>query len=119
MTNRIFPFPERRKDQDFIAEIVVPPKYTRAFGALYEAFARGEASPLSPLPIQYADFALWQREWLSGEELERQLGYWRARLASLPNLELPTDRRRPATGEYKRMLNLIFRFRPHGIAHHH
>ncbi|MEV1178600.1 amino acid adenylation domain-containing protein, partial [Nonomuraea sp. NPDC049784] len=56
---------------------------------LYQAFARGEASPLAPLPVQYADFAVWQREWLRGEVLEGQLGYWRERLEGAPVLELP------------------------------
>src|SRR5258708_9230375 len=48
-------------------------------------------SPLPALPIQYADFAIWQRSWLKGEELERQLSYWRAQLANLPVTALPTD----------------------------
>ncbi|WP_279576437.1 non-ribosomal peptide synthase/polyketide synthase [Actinomadura nitritigenes] len=64
--------------------------------ALYEAFCRGERSSLAPLPVQYADYAVWQREWLRGEVLEGQLGYWRDRLDGLPVLELPTDRPRPA-----------------------
>ncbi|HLL82605.1 MAG TPA: condensation domain-containing protein, partial [Longimicrobium sp.] len=63
---------------------------------LYEAFSRGEEAPLPELPIQYADYAVWQREWLSGEVLEAQIGYWRARLAGAPALlELPTDHPRP------------------------
>ncbi|RMF31802.1 MAG: amino acid adenylation domain-containing protein, partial [Chloroflexi bacterium] len=65
--------------------------------ALYEAFAAGKPSPLPELPIQYADFAVWQREWLQGEVLEAQLAYWKEQLAGLPPiLELPTDRPRPA-----------------------
>ncbi|MEU7876565.1 condensation domain-containing protein, partial [Dactylosporangium sp. NPDC049140] len=52
--------------------------------------------PLSPLPVQYADFAVWQRRWLTGEVLDGQLAYWRRRLADVPALELPTDRPRPA-----------------------
>ncbi len=65
--------------------------------ALYTAFSRGEAPPLADLPIQYADYAAWQRQWLSGEVLERQLAYWKEQLAGLPPLlELPTDRPRPA-----------------------
>ena len=68
----------------------------RELGALYEAFAAGRPSPLPELPIQYADFASWQRRWLSGEELERQLGFWRDILAGAPaTLELPADRPRP------------------------
>ncbi|MET0400101.1 MAG: condensation domain-containing protein, partial [Longimicrobiaceae bacterium] len=68
----------------------------REIGVLYEAFARGEESPLDDLPIQYADFAVWQRERLSGERLEAQLAYWRDQLRDPPVLELPTDRPRPA-----------------------
>ncbi|HEY0783407.1 MAG TPA: condensation domain-containing protein, partial [Thermoanaerobaculia bacterium] len=67
------------------------------FLALYKAFERGERSPLLPLPVQYADFAVWQRRWLRGEVLERQLAWWRERLAGAPELlELPTDLPRPA-----------------------
>ncbi|MGB8645079.1 MAG: amino acid adenylation domain-containing protein [Anaerolineae bacterium] len=64
--------------------------------ALYHAFLKGDPSPLPPLPIQYADFARWQREWLKGEVLARQLSYWQAQLAGAPALELPTDHPRPA-----------------------
>ena len=64
---------------------------------LYKAFATEQPSPLAELPIQYADFAVWQREWLAGERLEAQLSYWRKRLAGAPPLlELPTDFPRPA-----------------------
>src|SRR5690606_5781542 len=59
--------------------------------------AAGQPSPLPELPIQYADYAHWQREWLQGEVLEKQLAYWRERLGDEPPvLELPTDRPRPA-----------------------
>ncbi|GAX45370.1 non-ribosomal peptide synthase [Tolypothrix sp. NIES-4075] len=65
--------------------------------ALYEAFCQGKLSPLPELPIQYADFAEWQRQWLSGKVLESQLNYWKQQLAKAPPfLELPTDRPRPA-----------------------
>ena len=65
--------------------------------ALYSAFMRGEASPLPPLPIQYADFAVWQREWLAGERLESEAKFWRAQLDGAPfQLDLPTDKPRPA-----------------------
>jgi len=68
---------------------------TRELWALYEAFSEGMPSPLPELPIQYADFAAWQRQWLQGEVLEGQLAYWRRRLEGLASLELPADRRRP------------------------
>ncbi|WP_365731752.1 amino acid adenylation domain-containing protein [Ramlibacter sp.] len=64
--------------------------------ALYGALRRGEASPLAPLPIQYADYAHWQRQWLQGGALRRQLDYWRGQLEGAPALlALPTDRPRP------------------------
>ncbi len=69
---------------------------------LYAAFKAKEPSPLPELPIQYADFAHWQREWLQGEILEAQLAYWRQQLGgSAPILELPTDRPRPAMQTYQ------------------
>jgi amino acid adenylation domain-containing protein len=69
----------------------------RELAALYAAFTRGEPSPLPPLGIQYADFATWQRDHVSGPVLERQLAFWRRALAGAPALlELPTDRPRPA-----------------------
>ncbi|MFW9264014.1 non-ribosomal peptide synthase/polyketide synthase [Nostoc sp. CALU 546] len=65
--------------------------------ALYNAYSQGQPSPLLPLPIQYADFALWQRQWLQGEVLNSQLSYWKEQLANAPTfLSLPTDRPRPA-----------------------
>jgi amino acid adenylation domain-containing protein/non-ribosomal peptide synthase protein (TIGR01720 family) len=69
----------------------------REIAALYAAFLNGKESPLPELQIQYADYAVWQREWLQGEVLERQLDYWRRQLEDLPVLELPTDHPRPAT----------------------
>ncbi|MFD6291565.1 amino acid adenylation domain-containing protein, partial [Streptomyces sp. NPDC060205] len=68
----------------------------RELAALYEAFRTGEPNPLPPPAVQYADFAAWQREWLTGDVLEAQLSYWRAALADVPELDLPTDRPRPA-----------------------
>jgi amino acid adenylation domain-containing protein len=65
--------------------------------ALYAAFARGEGSPLEPLPIDYGDFAAWHLEWLESADLARQRAYWRERLSGeLPVLDLEPDRRRPA-----------------------
>ncbi|HEV3051885.1 MAG TPA: amino acid adenylation domain-containing protein, partial [Longimicrobium sp.] len=74
----------------------------RELSALYEAFREGRESPLPELPVQYADYAVWQREQLAGEVLDRQLAYWRDRLAGAPELlELPTDRPRPAVQTYR------------------
>jgi hypothetical protein len=69
--------------------------------ALYEAFSGGKPSPLAELPIQYADYAVWQREWLRGEVLDSQLSYWREQLRDLPTLELPTDRPRPPEQSFR------------------
>src|SRR5712692_201968 len=64
---------------------------------LYDAFRQGKPSPLEELPIQYADYALWQQNWLRGDVLETQLAYWKKQLAGIPSLlELPTDRPRAA-----------------------
>ncbi|HEX2092659.1 MAG TPA: amino acid adenylation domain-containing protein, partial [Longimicrobiaceae bacterium] len=69
----------------------------REISTLYSAFTRGEEARLPELPVQYADYAAWQREWLSGEVLEREIGWWREQLSEAPALlELPTDRPRPA-----------------------
>src|SRR5882724_624862 len=69
--------------------------------ALYGAYLRGEANPLPELPIQYADYAEWQRQWLQGEVLQRQLSYWKEQLSGVPILDLPTDRPRPAVQTYR------------------
>jgi non-ribosomal peptide synthetase component F/thioesterase domain-containing protein/acyl carrier protein len=69
---------------------------------LYAAFSEGKPSPLAELPIQYADFAQWQREWLQGEVLEAQLKYWKQQLSgTLEAIPLPTDYPRPAVQTYK------------------
>lgn len=71
--------------------------FYRELEALYTAFLEDKPSPLAELPLQYADFACWQRKTLQGEVLDRQLGYWRDQLSqSLAPLELPTDRPRPS-----------------------
>ena len=68
----------------------------RELGALYRAFMAGEGDPLPALTIQYPDYAAWQRQWLAGERLQRQVDYWRQTLAGAPALlEFPTDRPRP------------------------
>src|ERR1700732_2881582 len=68
----------------------------RDLSELYRAFALGLASPLPELPIQYGDFTVWQRRWLTGEVLAQHVSYWRRRLDGLPPLlELPLDREAP------------------------
>jgi hypothetical protein len=74
----------------------------REVAILYDACLHGQPSPLPSLPIQYADFAQWQRTWLQGEVLEAQLAYWRKQLAGAPPmLELPTDRSRSPVQTFK------------------
>ncbi|HEX6290855.1 MAG TPA: condensation domain-containing protein, partial [Herpetosiphonaceae bacterium] len=77
----------------------------RELAALYAASISGADPALgpvgTPLPIQYADFAIWQRQWLQGKVLDQQLGYWKRQLADLPVLELPADRPRPAVQSYR------------------
>jgi amino acid adenylation domain-containing protein len=76
--------------------------FIRELSTLYEAFLSGQPSPLSDLSLQYADFAVWQRQWLQGEVLEAQLTYWKQQLAGAPPvLKLPTDRPRPAVQAYR------------------
>jgi amino acid adenylation domain-containing protein len=67
----------------------------KELASLYATFCAEEASLLPELPIQYADFAVWQRQWLQGEVLQTQLDYWQQQLNNLPILELPTDFPRP------------------------
>jgi amino acid adenylation domain-containing protein len=74
----------------------------REMVVLYGAFTQSRPSPLAELPIQYADFAAWQRSWLQGEVLERQLEYWRRHMAgAAPVLELPFDHRRPVQQTFR------------------
>ena len=68
---------------------------TKELASLYEAFSANVPSPLSEPPIQYGDFSVWQRDWLSGPVLDEQLEYWREQLAGVPVLDLPTDHPRP------------------------
>ncbi len=71
--------------------------FMREISIIYQAFSQDKDCPLPDLPIQYADFSTWQRDWLSGEVLEKQLNYWKEKLGNdLPILELPTDKPRPA-----------------------
>lgn len=74
----------------------------RELTTLYEAFSSGKPSPLPALPIQYADFAHWQRQWLQGDIWESQLSYWQEKLGpSVPLLKLPTDYRRSAVQTFQ------------------
>jgi amino acid adenylation domain-containing protein len=74
----------------------------RELEALYETFSNGKLLSLPELPIQYGDFAIWQRQWLQGEVLDSQLRYWKKQLADIPAvLELPTDRPRPPVQSYR------------------
>ncbi|MET0413103.1 MAG: amino acid adenylation domain-containing protein, partial [Polyangiaceae bacterium] len=99
--------------------------FARECAALYEAFAAGLPSPLAPLPVQYADYAAWQRQWLESGEAERQLEFWRRTLGSEhPVLTLASDRPRPAEqsfrGDYHRFRldrALSQRVRDFGVRH--
>ena len=69
--------------------------------AFYEAYSTRQPPALPQLPIQYADYVVWQQEWLQGETLASQISYWRDQLAGIPVLEIPTDRARPAVQTYR------------------
>src|ERR1044072_6802383 len=76
--------------------------FVRDIGRLYEAYEAGEPSSLQELPVQYGDYAVWQRESLSGPVLEEQVKYWKEQLASAPTvIELPTDRMRGGVQSYR------------------
>ena len=74
---------------------------TQELWTLYDAYANGKPSPLQDLAVQYADYAVWQREWLQGDVLESQLSYWKEQLKELPILNLPTDHPRPAKQSFR------------------
>ncbi len=73
----------------------------RELTVLYEAFSTSKISPLPDISIQYADFAIWQRQWLQGELQKTQLNYWKQQLADASTLALPTDRPRPAVQSFR------------------
>ncbi|MEH2104792.1 amino acid adenylation domain-containing protein [Nostoc sp.] len=76
--------------------------FRRELFSLYTAFCARKPSPLTELPLQYADFAHWQRQWLQGKVLETQLNYWQKQLAAVPPLlELPTDKTRPSVQSFR------------------
>ncbi|HEV2864151.1 MAG TPA: SDR family NAD(P)-dependent oxidoreductase [Pyrinomonadaceae bacterium] len=99
----------RLGDEDYVLQLVLHHIVSDAWSiavlirevsVLYEAFREGRPSPLAELPIQYADYAAWQRRWLQGEVLERLLGYWKQRLAGLTPLQIPADHQRPPVQTY-------------------
>jgi len=73
----------------------------KEISCLYAAFVQHQPSPLPELARQYADFSVWQRSWLQGPRLLRELDYWRQRLHNLPTLDIPTDRPRPPAQSYR------------------
>ena len=75
---------------------------------LYESFATGRPSRLPELPIRYADFAVWQRQWLQGEILDSQMAYWKKQLAGASVLELPTDHPRPSVQTFRGSKQFLF-----------
>ncbi|WP_060479570.1 non-ribosomal peptide synthetase, partial [Pseudomonas monteilii] len=82
--------------------------FARELGELYEAFVDDRDSPLAPLPVQYLDYSVWQRQWLESGEGARQLAYWKNRLGDEhPVLALPTDRPRPAVQSHR---GALYRF---------
>ncbi|HKN83704.1 MAG TPA: condensation domain-containing protein, partial [Pyrinomonadaceae bacterium] len=80
----------------------------REAATLYQSYIDGRDVQLPEIVVQYADFARWQREWLTGEVLEEQLSYWREQLGGAPaELELPVDRARPETPNYKGAMETV------------
>jgi len=75
--------------------------FFRELTVLYEAFFKGQQSPLPPLPVQYADFAIWQREWLAGARIDEHLSYWRRKLSGAPPLLTLSDKPRPRIESYR------------------
>jgi amino acid adenylation domain-containing protein len=82
-------------------DVSIQSVFLKELTALYEAYSIGKPSPLAPLPVQYADFAVWQRQRLTPEILSSHLDYWKQQLADLPVLQLPYDRPRPAVGTFR------------------
>jgi amino acid adenylation domain-containing protein/non-ribosomal peptide synthase protein (TIGR01720 family) len=74
---------------------------TKELSILYRVFLVGAPSPLPDLPLQYADYAIWQNDWMKGDALKQELGYWEDKLGDAAQLELPTDHPRPLVHRYK------------------
>ncbi len=81
--------------------------FSHEVSALYLAFSQGQPSPFAELPLQYADYAVWQRRWLDGEVMENGLSYWKKQLENAAILKLPTDRPRPPIKTYQGH-NIVF-----------
>jgi amino acid adenylation domain-containing protein len=79
----------------------------KELGTLYEALINGQANPLPPLPVQYADYAVWQRDVLHGDLLESELEYWKRQLADLRSLDIPADYPRPALQTSRGVRNFL------------
>ncbi len=73
----------------------------RELSALYQGYRASTPAALPDLPIQYADYSVWQRDWLQGDNLDSQLSYWRKQLDGLSTLPLPTDHPRPPVQTYR------------------
>ena len=87
---------------DRFATLTFDRKVAAPVATLYAAFSTGKADQLPALEFQYADYAAWQRQWLQGEELERQIDFWRGHLRGAPPLlTLPADRARPSMPSYQ------------------
>jgi amino acid adenylation domain-containing protein len=83
--------------------------FFQELSALYDAYVTGKPTSLPDLPVQYADFAVWQRKWLQGEVLENQLSYWKRQLSDSPTvLELPTDHSRPPVQTFHGAVQTVF-----------
>jgi len=87
----------------------------REISMLYSAFSQGRPSPLPKLPVQYADYAIWQRDRVQRGTLDRELAYWMDCLADAPDLKLPIDRPRPSKSSY-RGSTVLFRFPENDVA---
>ncbi len=75
--------------------------FTRELAAIYQAYSEGKPCPLDPLPIQYGDYSVWQKDFLEGPEMKQQLAYWKKRLDGMTELDLPTDFPRPPVKSWK------------------
>ncbi|MGK7919366.1 MAG: condensation domain-containing protein, partial [Trichodesmium sp.] len=75
--------------------------FAQELAAFYQGIVTGKPSQLPELPVQYVDFAVWQRQWLQGTTIQRQIDYWKEKLKELPQLQLPTDYSRPARETFR------------------